>query len=94
MRTVDDLLKFNNYEAIPYRADFTCPECGKSSGNGDGGLVKAPLMGWCETPAGYMMVFECPVCFALFRYHGCSRERNSWDRFRPELELILRLEDC
>ena len=40
------------------------------------------------------MVFECPECFTLFRYHGCSTERNSWDRFLESLELMLKLEAC
>lgn len=95
----DKFKEFPQYEAIPYRSDFRCP-CGAS---GDGykwalgphwgeRLPRARLVGWCSTPSGYMMVFECPICFAKFRYHGTTTERWDRKRFLAEMELVKRLE--
>lgn len=97
---VNDLRKFAQYEAIAYRPNFKCV-CGKSGDGYNWGLgpnwgnrlPRARLVGWCCTPSGYMMVFECPFCFAKFRYHGTTTERNDETRFLNELKLIAKLYD-
>lgn len=91
--------EFTQFEDIPYRAGFVCL-CGKS-GNGYSyelgpgwgkPLPKAKLVGYCSTLSGYMMVFECPVCFRKFRYHGTTTDRYDFDRFKKEMELVKKLE--
>lgn len=90
--------EFAQYEDIPYTPRFVCP-CGES---GDGyrsvvpyigdRLPKAKLVGYCSTPSGYMMVFECPVCFRKFRYHNTTSGRYDFDRFKEEMCLVKELE--
>lgn len=91
--------EFTQCEDIPYTPGFVCP-CGKS-GNGysyaigpgwGSPLPKAKLVGYCETPSGYMMVFECPFCFQKFRYHNTTTDRYDFDRFKSEMELVKKLE--
>ena len=93
-------LKIGEYSNIPYVNDFTCPECGET---GDGyihvcgeGYVPKPrpiLVGWCDTPSGFMKVFECPKCFTRFRYHGSTTERNNLEAFFGSIQLDLLLQD-
>lgn len=77
-----ELQEFPQYDSIPYSALMECP-CG-----GCGLAIwqeKAKIVGWCSTPRGYMMVFECPVCFEKFRYHNCTDSRYSWEEFKEVL---------
>lgn len=92
-------MKIGEYSHIPYVNDFNCPDCGKT-GEGyihiPGGYVEKPkpiLIGWCETPNGFMKVYECPECFAKFRYHGTTTARNFMDKFFDDVELELMLQD-
>ena len=71
MKYTDILPKIAQYEGIPYVKDYQCPSCGRCTIGGDG--AKPFLIGWCESPNGFMLVFECPVCFTKFRCH-CSTE--------------------
>ena len=49
--------KFTQWENIEYAWDFQCPlGCCEIGGT----QRKPDLVGWCETPQGYMLVFECP----------------------------------
>jgi len=89
------LREFPQYESIEYAGDFVCPTCGESGDKFMGGtysrretIKEAPLIGWCNTPNGYMMVFECPICFEKFRYHNSTTERNNWESFKNELWLV------
>ena len=98
-KMLSKMTHFAQYDDIPYVADFKCPECGKS-GEGythkPGGYVsldKGKLIGYCSTPYGYQMVFECPHCFTKYRYHNCTTGRNDWASFKSELFLVWILED-
>lgn len=96
---MSELREFTQYEAIEYTRDFICPECG---GSGDGfhhvpgegyiSLPEAKLIGWCSTPNGYMMVFECPKCFKKFRYHNTTTGRNRFDSFKEDMWLVWHLQ--
>ena len=70
---IDILPKIPQYEDIPYAGDLCCQECGKGNFEDYGEPnynEHAPLaVGWCDTPYGYMGVFECPVCHSRFRFH-------------------------
>lgn len=64
---VETLPKIPQWESIPYAGDLACP-CGKS---GFASFQESPKMiGWCETPEGYQVVLECPVCCEKYRFHG------------------------
>ena len=84
-RITDILKKFYQYESIPYANDYTCPECGKSS-IGSHAEKKCALIGWCETPSGYMVVCECPVCGTTFRFHP-HLDRFDFDAFNDRIEF-------
>ena len=71
MKYTDILPKISQYEGIPYIKDYKCPSCGQCSIGGD--LAKPFLTGWCETHNGFMLIFECPICFTKFRCH-CSTD--------------------
>ena len=73
--------KISNYESYKVVKDFECPECHKSGLDAWERLKKPVLVGWTETPQGFMMCYECPDCFSKFRWHGSTWERNSEDDF-------------
>ena len=70
-RLTDILPKISQWESIPYAGDFNCPHCDKSGFYDFYGETreKPNVVGWCETPIGYMGVFECPICFEKYRFH-------------------------
>ena len=71
--------KVAQWQGIPYAFNFTCQECGCSS---IGDIVTKPnLVGWCDTPRGFMMVFECPKCFSKFRCHCNTGDKFNKERF-------------
>ena len=73
--------KISNYEVYDVVKDFECPNCHKS-GLDPWEILKEPtLVGWAETPNGFMMCFECPECFSKFRWHGSTWEKNNEDDF-------------
>ena len=51
-------LELPEYRHIPWVKDFSCPQCGKDEWSHEG--WKARPIGWCNTPVGYMGIFECP----------------------------------
>lgn len=74
MKVIDIIPKIPQWDAIEYAPDFICPCCQKSAiqgkdANFDITLDKPNLVGWCESPAGIMAVFECPCCHNKFRFH-------------------------
>lgn len=78
-----DLKEYPQYESIPYSGYMECPECGSTRLLP--GINKPIIVGWCSTPRGYMMVFECQECFAKFRYHNCGDSRWDWNEFKEIL---------
>lgn len=91
-RLIDILPKISQYESIAYSAEYCCPDCGKS-GIGKRGNCKCNLVGWCETPSGYMVVCECPVCGSKFRFHP-HLMRFDKDDFNMKLECEYIGEEC
>jgi len=73
------LPKFPQWESIPYAFNFACQDCGCSMI--DDIIHKPNLVGWCETSQGYMLVFECPVCFNKFRCHCNTGDKFDKERF-------------
>lgn len=77
------LREFPQYDSIPYAGDYECPECGSSKYIF--GTKTPQLIGWCSTPRGYMMVFECQECFTKFRYHNTGSPIYDWKTFKEIL---------
>ena len=73
-RYIDILPKIEQYESIPYAGDLCCQDCGEGNfeNYGEPGYDShAPIaVGWCDTPYGFMGVFECPICHNKFRFHS------------------------
>ena len=66
--------------------DFTCPECRKSYVNETTPTSKPNMVGWCETEYGYMIILECPFCFAKFRTHANTGDKFDLGDFESALE--------
>lgn len=82
--------KISNYESYEYSKLLECPECGNGTEFPYGvHQVKSILVGWCETPQGFMFVKECPVCGTRYRFHGVTTERNDYYRFLENFSLHL-----
>lgn len=81
--------KINNYNSYEYSKLLECPECGKSGEIPYGNKVDTILVGWCETPQGFMFIKECPICGTRYRFHGTTTERNDYYRFLENFSLAL-----
>ena len=80
-----DLLPKMDASVATVSRDFACPEC-DNSGVGYPMMDKPKLVGWCDTPYGYMMIVECPHCYAKYRFHGSNVNKNDLS----ELESAIR----
>lgn len=88
MKTLTEILpKFSQYEDIEYAADFLCPLCNLSGvASFSLGISKPELVGWCDTPFGYMVILQCPHCFTKYRFHGSIHSFN-FDKFNADLYI-------
>ena len=83
------LPKFSQYEEIPYSAGLCCTECGKADMSaysemddyGKSEHIKPIAVGWCDTPNGFMGIFECPECHSKFRFHCGGNLCDDIDKF-------------
>lgn len=90
--TETELLKYKitNYDSFEYTKTLECPECGKGTEFPYHSYhIKSILIGWCETPQGFMFVKECPHCGTKYRFHGTTTERNDYYRFLENFSLAL-----
>lgn len=79
------LPKIPEYRDIEYAGDFVCPVCDKSGvGIALASRQKPTLVGWCDTPYGYMVVLECPFCYTKYRFHGAINEYD-FDAFNHDI---------
>ena len=91
-RITEVLEKYSQYEHIPYAKGLTC-ECGRCDfklydSPDDPGFVKPLIVGWCDTPIGFMGIFECPVCGHKFRFHVRGRympDKPNYEEFEHSL---------
>ena len=81
--------KISNYESYEYCKLLECPECGKSGEIPYGSKVETIIVGWCETPQGFMFIKECPICGTRYRFHGTTTERFDYYRFLENFSLAL-----
>lgn len=94
--TEDELKKYkiSNYDSYVYTKYLECPECGVGSELPFKRHQKQSiLVGWSETPQGFMMISECPECGTRYRYHGTTTERNDYYRFLENFSLKLYMQD-
>ena len=72
-------MKISNWESIEYSEGLNCPNenCDNKSYHDDA----RNIIGWCDTPYGYMMVCECKKCFTKYRFHGTTGDRFDFDNF-------------
>ena len=49
------------------------------------------IVGFVDTPQGYMIVCECPKCFDKYRHHIGTTGRYNLESFKKELWLKLHL---
>lgn len=72
-------MKISNWESIEYSEGINCPNenCDNKSYDDDA----RNIIGWCDTPYGYMMVCECKKCFTKYRFHGTIGDRFDFDNF-------------
>lgn len=80
-------MKVVQYEAIPIVKDMECPNCHNSDIGGFPPHERAKPIGWCETSAGFMGVFECPECFEKFRCHISTGSRWHIEGFYEDFAL-------
>lgn len=82
-------MKISNWESIPYSEGLNCPnpECTNKSYDNEA----RSILGWCETPYGFMQVCECKKCFTKYRMHGFPGDKFSFHSFMmyfmPRIEL-------
>lgn len=72
-------MKISNWESIEYSEELNCPNenCDNKSYNDDA----RNIIGWCDTPYGYMTVCECKKCFTKYRFHGIVGDKFDFDNF-------------
>ena len=90
--TEDELkrYKISNYDSYTYAKYLECPECGIGSEIVyDTHKKESLLVGWCDTPQGFMMISECPNCGTRYRFHGTTTERFDYYRFLENFSLRL-----
>ena len=94
--TEDELkrYKISNYDSYTYAKYLECPECGIGSEIVyDTRKKQSILVGWCDTPQGFMMISECPDCGTRYRFHGTTTERFDYYRFLENFSLRLYMQD-
>lgn len=84
-------MKVSNWESIPYSEGLCCPnpECDNDSWYDEA----RNILGWCETPSGFMHVCECSKCFTKYRYHGVTgSDKFDFDKFARQFLLGVLLQ--
>lgn len=81
--------KISNYECYEYSKLLEYPECGRGGELKIDTNSRSILVGWCETPQGFMFIKECPYCGTRYRFHGVTTERNDYYRFLENFSLDL-----
>ncbi len=77
--------EYPQYEDIPHVMSNMC-NCGKS---GIANEKDQTVIGFSMTSSGYMVIFECDVCFEKYRYHINTAGRYNLSEFKNELGLIM-----
>lgn len=83
-------MKISNWESIVYSEELNCPnkECDNKSCHSEA----RNIIGWCDTPYGYMMVCECKKCFTKYRFHGTIDGKFDFDNFADNFMMRIEIE--
>lgn len=84
-------MKISNWESIKYSEGICCPnpECDNDSYYNEA----RNILGWCETPSGFMYVCECNKCFTKYRYHGVTGSyKFNFNKFASSFLLSVLLQ--
>lgn len=83
-------MKISNWESIEYSEGLNCPneECDNKSCS----CHARNIIGWCDTPYGYMMVCECKKCFTKYRFHGTIDGKFDFENFADNFLMHVEME--
>ena len=83
-------MKISNWESIEYSEGLNCPkeECDNKSCS----CHARNIIGWCDTPYGYMMVCECKKCFTKYRFHGTIDSKFDFENFADNFLMRVEME--
>ena len=79
--------QISQYEIIRHSKELRC-ECGASDFEHRNTY---DIVGYCDTPQGFMVMFECSKCFEKYRHHISSTGRYNLEAFKNDLGLKLHL---
>lgn len=84
---LDVIPKRPQYSDTHYAPDFVCPECRKSGFMefaGENPKSEPNVIGWADTPSGYVGIYECQFCGTKYRFHSASKNRFNKDDFEHD----------
>lgn len=83
-------MKISNWEPIVHSEGLNCPnkECDNKSFYDDA----RNIIGWCDTPYGFMIVCECKNCFTKYRFHGTIMGRSDFEKFADNFLMRVEME--
>lgn len=84
-------MKISNWESIEYSDGLNCTneECDNKSCS----YHARNIIGWCDTPYGYMMVCECKKCFTKYRFHGTIGGKFDFENFADNFLMRVEMEN-
>ena len=84
-------MKISNWESIEYSEGLNCPN--ENCDNKSYDDYARNIIGWCDTPYGYMMVCECKKCFTKYRFHGTIGDKFDPKTLKPFDRVLVRDRD-
>lgn len=94
--TEEELKKYriSTYDSIRLSKELCCLDCGKATEFKVHAYHIDPIiLGWCETPQGFMIVKECPRCGCKYRFHLCTSDKFDYVEAMENFSLYLYLEE-
>jgi hypothetical protein len=83
-------MKISNWESIEYSEGLNCPN--ENCDNKSCSCHARNIIGWCDTPYGYMMVCECKKCFTKYRFHGTIEGKFDFENFADNFLMRVEME--
>lgn len=83
-------MKISNWESIEYSEGLNCPN--EKCDNKSCSCHARNIIGWCDTPYGYMIVCECKKCFTKYRFHGTIGGKFDFENFADNFLMRVEME--
>ena len=83
-------MKISNWESIEYSEGLNCPN--ENCDNKSCSYHARNIIGWCDTPYGYMIVCECKKCFTKYRFHGTIGGKFDFENFADNFLMRVEME--